>query len=103
MENNKKRRGKKWKLIIYSSAFVIQIVITLIISEITGVSTANTWLGAVSMTAFFATLTILLLDIRKSILNTHQKTVAIIEIITLLTVVAIIIANVAFFIGQWRA
>jgi len=90
--------SKKKKVIAYCIAFVAQIAVLQLISVITGVSTANTWLGAIGATAIFATVIKILLDIKKSIKNTHNRTTAIIEIIIFFFVAAVIIANVAFFV-----
>ena len=57
----------KKKSIAYTIIFVGQIIITLIVSQITGVETTNTWLGTLYANIFCLTIIIMLFDIEKSV------------------------------------
>jgi len=93
-----KKKQRKRKGVIYCIVFVGQIVTILLISQITGIDTANTWLGSVGMSVIFITLSVLLIDIRKAIKHTHRRVTFLLDVLIFVIAISVIISNVRSFL-----
>jgi len=92
----------KNKPVIYASIFVGQIIVTLIISFITGVGTGNTWLGMLYANFFGLTVVIMFFDITKTVKHSKPLIGCITHFCYLLMIIGIIIINIAFLSGAFR-
>jgi len=93
----------KKKVIIYSIIIVGQLVITLIVSHITGVATGNTWLGLLFGNSFGLTTCIAFYDIAGIYKGTKSLAGCLFYFIVGLIVVALIVNNIAFFMGAFNS
>jgi len=92
----------KKKPIIYVSIHVGLIVITLLVSYVTGVDTSNTWLGALYANAFGLAITIMLFDIAKSVRTPRALTRYIVYFFPLLMLIGIVLSNIIFIMGAFN-
>jgi len=92
----------KKKAIVYAIILVGQILITLVISHITGVAANNTWLGLLFGNSFGLTTCIALYDISRIYKGTKSLNGCFFYFIIGLIVVALIVNNIAFFIGAFN-
>lgn len=94
-----KKEHIRKKYIMYASVLIGQIAIVQFVSFVTGVGTVNTWLAAIGVTVMFSTLVILMFDIAKSTKRTHSFISILTYFIAFMTILAIIIVNLIFWIG----
>jgi len=98
-----KNKHVRRKYIIYVSVIIGQIVTMLIISEITGVPTVNTWLGTIGANAIFATIFIMLFDTSKSLRETNKKASNIINAIVIISVATVFFVNISLLVNRIMA
>ena len=91
------RRVKK-KPVVYVCILIVILLVTLLISYVTGVSTSNTWLGLLFANSFFGTITIMLFDLARSIKYTRPFTRYAVYFFPYLLLVGIILSNIIFII-----
>ena len=89
----------KKKPIIYSSILIGIILITLLISHITGVATGSTWLGTLFANTFFLTVIIMLFDMAKSVRTPRVMTKYIVYFFPLLMSLLLVISNILLLVG----
>jgi len=96
------KRLKK-KPIIYVSILTVILLITLLISYITGVDTSNTWLGLLFVNAFFGTIVIMLFDVAKSIKYTRSITKYAVYFFPFLMLFVLAVNNIIFMLGGFNS
>ena len=92
----------KKKPIIYISTLVGIFLITIIVSQITGVEAGNTWLGIIFANAFFGTITIMLFDVARSIKYTRPLTKYAVYFFPYLMLFILVINNIVFVLGGFN-
>jgi len=97
-----KMKHIKKKFIIYACIFIGQVLLTLFVSHITGVETTNTWLGALYANVFCLTIIVMLLDIAKSIKDSHSLMGCIIKFCYSLLIVILAIVNVVLIVSAFN-
>jgi hypothetical protein len=85
--------------IIYTSVFVGEILLMLLLSKILNVGTEDTWLGAVGVSVVFITGSIVLIDIARKLWKTHLAWACLLYFFAFGWLVATIISNLVFFIN----
>ena len=90
------------KIIMYTLAIVGQVIITLIISSITGVEPTNTWLGLLFGNAFVLTIIYAHYDIAKSVKDTHSLLGCVLHISMAIAIFVLILVNIAFLFGAFN-
>ena len=88
-------RTKK-KLIMYACILAGILLITFIVSYVTGVDTNNTWLALLSINAFFLTIIIMLFDIIKPIKHARPLARYVVYFVSILLLLPLIISSIDF-------
>ena len=93
---NKSKYSKK-KFYIYSSIFLIEILLIKTISYAFNVSTRNTWLALIGLDVIFITIGILFLDIAQYIKNIRKTVAFLLYFAAVFIALTIIIVNIGSF------
>ena len=88
------------KYIIYTGVLTGEILTLVLFSKLLGVSTENTWLGAIGVTIIFATLSIMVFNIAKAVKNTRAGLGCFLYIIIVLLIIGVIVNYILLFIGN---
>jgi len=92
-----KSKSAKKKFFIYTSLFIIEIILIQGISYAYGTSTRNTWLGLVGGDIIFITLGVLLFDIAKSIKEKREYVAFSLYSIVVVGTLILLLTNIFFF------
>ena len=95
---NIKSEHAKRKLFAYTSIFLAEIILILVISYVFRINTRNTWLSIIGADVLFFTSSVLLFDLAKSIKEKHKSIAILLYLSICFLVITLVTINIFYFV-----